>query len=56
MIQKEKKTNLGDVSYYDDLAGNTRKVTHSVLLNEEPRENAEDKIKEALWQLFMPKK
>lgn len=56
MIQKEKTTGIGCFSYYNDLAGNTRKVTHSVLLNDEPRENVENKIKEALWQLFVPKK
>ena len=56
MIQKEKTTGIGGFSYYNDLAGNTRKVTHSVLLNDDLRENVENKIKEALWQLFVPKK
>lgn len=56
MVQKEKTISIGNFSYYDDLAGNTRKVTHSVRLNEEPKERVEDNIKDALWQLFMTKK
>ena len=56
MIQKEKHVSGNEISVYNDLAGNTRKVTHSVLLHDEPRENVENKIKEALWQLLVPKK